>query len=227
MSNLPPPPPPGPPPGGQFPAPGTTGAPAPPRSGAGYPATFTFDAPERVANWRPLVHWLLAIPHFVVIYVLQIVAEVIALISWFAILFTGRLPEGLANFQVMYLRYVLRAATYYGFLREEYPPFTFATTPADPGDDPRVRVDVAPELEGRNRLTVAFRLILFIPHAFVLMALYLAASVVALIAFFAVLFTGRWPEGMRNFVLGVGRYWLRANAYLNLLTDEYPPFSLE
>ncbi len=227
MSNLPPPPPPpGSPPGGQFPAPGAAGPPAW-SPGGGYPAAFGFNAPDRIANWRPLVHWLLVIPHLIVVYVLQIVAEFIAFISWFAILFTGRLPKGLGDFQVMYLRYALRTMTYLGFLREEYPPFTFATTPADPGDDPRVRVDVAPALEGRNRLTVAFRLILFIPHALVLFALYLAVIVVEVIAFFAVLFTGRWPEGLRTFVLGVGRYWLRAYTYMFLLTDEYPPFSLD
>ncbi len=70
-----------------------------------YPATFTLDAPERVANWRPLVHWVLAIPHLAIVYVVGVVSEVVAVISWFAILFTGRLPAGLANFQAMYLRY--------------------------------------------------------------------------------------------------------------------------
>lgn len=191
-----------------------------------YPATFAFDAPERVANWRPLVHWLLAIPHMVILYVLGIVSEVLAVISWFAILFTGRLPEGLANFQALYLRYTVRVATFEGFVREEYPPFSFATTAADPGDDPRVRVDIAPELENRNRLTVAFRLILAIPHLFVLAFLGVALFVVAVIAFFAVLFTGRWPAGLRDFALGVGRWWLRANAYFLLLTDRYPPFDM-
>src|SRR6266508_6023967 len=158
-----------------------------------YPATFTLDAPERVANWRPLVHWILAIPHLAIVYVLGGVSELLAVISWFAILFTGRLPAGLANFQAMYLRYSLRTASYFGFLREEYPPFSFATSPADPGDDPRVRVDLVPQLEGRNRLTTAFRLILAIPHLVVLALVSIALIVVALIGFFAVLFTGRWP----------------------------------
>jgi hypothetical protein len=194
--------------------------------GGPYPATFTFDAPQRIANWRPLVHWLLAIPHLVIVNALGAVSEVVAVISWFAVLFTGRLPAGLANLQAMYLRYTLRTATYFGFLREEYPPFSFTTTPADPGDDPRVAVDLVPQLEGRNRLTVAFRLILAIPHLIVLALLGIALFVVGVIAFFAVLFTGRWPGGLRDFALGVGRWWLRVNAYVVLLTDEYPPFTL-
>src|SRR5262245_31376318 len=124
-----------------------------------YPATFSFDPPSRIANWRPLVHWLLAIPHVAIVYVLGSVSELLSIISWFAILFTGKLPAGLASFQTMYMRYALRTATYFGFLREEYPPFAFDVTTVDPGNDPRVRVEFAPQLEHRNRLTTAFRLI--------------------------------------------------------------------
>jgi hypothetical protein len=192
-----------------------------------YPARLRFESPEKIANWRPLVQWLLAIPHFVILYGLGIASGVLAIISWFAILFTGRQPPGLANIQAMYLRYALRTYTYAGFLREEYPPFTFETTPADPGDDPRIGVDVMPELEHRNRLTVAFRLILVIPQVIVLGLLFVAQMVVELIALFAVLFTGRWPAGLREFTLGVFRWWLRVEAYALLLTDRYPPFSLE
>ena len=144
-------------------------------------------------------------PHLAIVYVLGSVSSLLAVVSWFAILFTGRLPAGLANFQAMYLRYYLRTATYVGFLREEYPPFGFDVTPADPGDDPRVSVGTVPALEGRNRLTTGFRFILAIPQLIVVSLLLIALGVVALIAFFAVLFTGRWPEGLRGFALGVGR----------------------
>ena len=195
--------------------------------GEPYPAAFTFNAPERVANWRPLVHWLLAIPHLLVVGVLRYAAQVLALVCWFIILFTGRLPRELANFQVMYLRYYVRTGTYVAFLLEEYPPFTFAMTPQDPGDDPRVQVEVIPQLEQRNRLTVGFRFILVIPQLIVLALLGIAAWFVLVIAFFAVLFTGRWPEGLRRFTLGVMRWWLRVEAYLLLLTDVYPPFALD
>jgi hypothetical protein len=190
-----------------------------------YPATLTFDAPEKVANWRPLVQWFLVIPQVFVLYVLGLVSEVVAIISWFVILFTGQLPDGLANLQALFLRYSLRTYTYMFFLRAEYPPFTFETTPADPGSDPRVRVDVLPERAGRNRLTVGFRIILAIPQLVVIAVLWFAAGVVTLIAFFAVLFTGRWPAGMRDFVTNVFGWWLRVEAYLLLLTDQYPPFA--
>jgi hypothetical protein len=84
-----------------------------------------------------------------------------------------------------------------------------------------------PELENRNRLTVGFRIILVIPQAIVLALLVVAAVVAWVIALFAVLFTGRWPEGLRRFVVGVMRWGTRVGAYFLLLTDKYPPFSLE
>jgi hypothetical protein len=201
----------------------TTGAYAQPA----YPASFSFDPPERIANWRPLVHWLLVIPHLLVVTALQRVAQALAVISWFAIVFTGRLPAGIARFQAMYIRYAIRTATYTGFLREEYPPFTLDTTTTDPGDDPRVHVEVEPQIEDRNRVTTGFRLILAIPHLIALALLAIALAVVAVIGFFAVLFTGQWPEALRTFALGVGRWWVRVQAYLLLLTDQYPPFTLD
>ena len=191
-----------------------------------YPATLSFDPPEKIANWRPLVQWLLAIPHLIILNVLGTVSRVVSVICWFAIVFTGNLPEGLATFQAMYLRYMLRTYTYVGFLREEYPPFSFTTATSDPGDDPRVRVDVQPQLTDRNRLTVFFRIILVIPQVIVLAVLTIASAVATLIAAFAVLFTGQWPTGMRDFVIKVDRWSLRVQAYFLLLTDAYPPFAL-
>jgi hypothetical protein len=191
-----------------------------------YPAQLVFAPPDRIANWRPLVQWLLAIPHFMVLYALRSVVEILAIISWFIIVFTGGLPDGIARVQAMFLRYQARVSLYAGFLQAEYPPFTFDTVAADPGDVSRLRVDLQPELQNRNRVTVGFRLILAIPQAIVLVALWIAAVVVLIIGFFAVLFTGHWPEGLRTFVLNVVRYQLRFEAYLFLLTDRYPPFAL-
>jgi hypothetical protein len=195
--------------------------------GQAYPATFEADRAERIAHWRPLVQWLLAIPHFAILYGLQLVARAVAIISWFAILFTGKLPEGLANMIGLYIRYNNRASAYAGFLREEYPPFVFDPVSPDPGLYPPVRTGFAPELENRNRVTVGFRLILAIPQLIVVAILGIAALLVWLIALFAVLFTGRWPEGLRTFVVGYMRWVTRVEAYIGLLTDAYPPFRLD
>jgi len=188
-----------------------------------YPATFTFDPPEKVENWRPLVQWLMAIPHIVVLYLLSIVGVIAGIAAWLAIVITGKMPEGLANFGCMVLRYQTRVGAYIGFLHGEYPPFDFTATAADPGNHP-VRIDFEPALEGRNRLTVLLRLLWMIPAMIFAMVIQWVAQILWLIAFFAVLFTGKWPEGLLNFVLGAQRVGLRANAYAFLLTDEYPPF---
>ncbi len=78
-----------------------------------------------------------------------------------------------------------------------------------------------------NRWLVLVKWLLAIPHIIVLAFLYIAVWFVLLITFFAVLFTGKWPEGMRDFTVGVMRWHTRVNGYLLFLTDAYPPFSLE
>lgn len=196
-------------------------------AGSPYPATLGVESPPKIANWRPLVQWFLALPHFFVLYFFGIVSSIVSVISWFAILFTGQLPEGLAGLQAVYLRYSNRVTVYSGFLREEYPPFTFDATHADAGDYPGVRTDIQPALTDRNRVTTFFRWILVIPQLIVVGVVGFAASIAWFIALFAVLFTGTWPDGLRNFVLGYLRWSLRVNAYALLLTDEYPPFSLD
>jgi hypothetical protein len=191
-----------------------------------YPATLELDASREIANWRPLVHWLLAIPHLLIVQALQQVTQAVAVICWCAILFTGELPAGLAGFQCLVIRYSARVYSYVFWLREPYPPFEFTMTGADPRTDP-VRVDLQPSLTNRNRLTVGLRLIWIIPAVLFAIVLGIATSVVLLVGFFAVLFTGRWPEGLRRFLVGSGRYFVRLTAYGYLLTDEYPPFALE
>ena len=192
-----------------------------------YPVTFTFDPPESIARWRPLVAWILVIPQLIVVSVISLVAGVCAVAAWFIILVTGKLPDGLAGVLSLAVRAQTRVSAYSMFLKEEYPPFSFETTTAEPGDDPRVRVEVAPALEDRKRLSVFFRGLLILPQAIVLGFVGLAASVVLFLALFAVLFTARWPAGMQRFVLGFLRWNARVLGYYYLLTDDYPPFSLD
>lgn len=200
--------------------------PASPAPAGGYPATLTFDPPANIARWRVIGNIILAIPQFVVLYALGIVAEVLALVAWIVGLFTGKVPEGLLGPIAMYIRYSTRVGIYAGFLTEDYPPFTFSTSFADPGDYAHVRVDFTPQLEGRNRLTIFFRLLMVIPHFVVIAILGIGVVLAYIAAWFAVLFTGKWPAGLRDFIIGVQRWSVRLNAYTYLLTDEYPPFSM-
>ena len=148
-----------------------------------YPATVTFEAPEKVANWRPLVQWLMAVPHIAVAYVLGAVSEMLAFISWLVVLFTGKLPAGIANFQAMAIRYNLRLEAYAGFMHSEYPPFDFTATTADPGGQP-IRVDFDPQLEDRNRLTVLLRIVWAIPAMLFTLVIAIVAGIMWFLAFF-------------------------------------------
>jgi len=97
-----------------------------------YPVQLDLEVPLDVARWRPLVQWFLAIPHLFVYSVLNSVLNVLGLIGWFAILFTGALPKGLFDFMAMILRYQWRATSYMLFMRESYPPFEFDALNLDP-----------------------------------------------------------------------------------------------
>lgn len=195
-------------------------------AGTSYPTYYAVSEDNRIANWRPLAHWAMAIPHLVVAYVLGIVGQVCSLISWFAIVFTGSMPAGLADVIIMSQRYSHRATGFYLGLTEQYPPFEFEAQAPDPGNY-AIRYDVRPELENRNRLTVLFRLFMMIPIAVFAYVVFIGTMFVALAAWFAVLFTGTYPVGMRNFVIKSLRLGARIGAYGSLLTDRYPPFELE
>lgn len=189
-----------------------------------YPATIEVQTPPKIANWRALLQPIMAIPHLIISYALTAVAEVCAFIGWFAILFTGKLPEGLSNMICMALRYQGRTMAYAGFLHDQFPPFEFSSTPADPGGTP-VQVNFQPQLEGRNRVTSFFRLLLAIPAAVFLVLIVIVAVICQIIGFFAVLFTGKWPDAIRGWVMKGLRATVRFDAYAMLLTDTYPPFS--
>jgi hypothetical protein len=206
------------------PSPIPTAAPTGAGGGAASAAVeLSFDAPLEMARWRPFFSWLVAIPHLIVLSVYGIVALVFAIVAFFSILFTGRIPPGIHTFLVKVLRYGYRVTTYVYWMTPDYPSFGLAGDDHDPGDSPvRVSVEHADELK---RLGPLYKWILAIPHFVVLYVVGIAMSIVLLISAFMVLFTGKWSAGMRNFVIGVMRWQTRVNAYL-LLRDEYPPFAL-
>ena len=133
-------------------------------------------------------------------------------------------PEAIFDFLVMILRYQWRVSSYVGFLREPYAPFEFTLATVDPGTDPaRLSIERPEKL---SRVLIFFKWFLAIPHYIVLIFVGIAAVFAWLAAFVVVLVTGRWPDGLRRFVVGVSRWINRVYAYVGLLTDEYPPFSL-
>jgi hypothetical protein len=145
------------------------------------------------------------------------VAAFLAIVSWFTIVIAGTHIVGIRQFTAFYLRWRVRATSYLMLLEDAYPPFGDAPYPAS--------IEIV-EPASRSRLTVALRLLLAIPHLFVLAFVLLAWGLTTIVAWFIILFTGTYPQGLYEFGVGVLRWRLRVEAYLLLMVDEYPPFSL-
>jgi hypothetical protein len=190
-----------------------------------YPLNGEVACAERVARWRPLVNWALVIPLYLWLAVLGYGAAVVSLAGWFAIVFTGRLPERLGDYLVAVLRYQWRVVAFLFGLTTSYPGFPVTAGYVDPGDYPAVLYSARPT--ARRRVTVAFRAVLVIPQLVVLYFVNLAAFVVLIIGWFAVLFAGRWPLSLRSFVIGWMRWTFRVTGYWSLIVDEYPPFGFQ
>jgi hypothetical protein len=144
---------------------------------------------------------------------------------WLAILlmivFRSRYPRWWFDFVRELTRFGARVGAYFGLLTDKYPSTVEEQSVHIEIDYP----DVGREL---NRWLPLVKWLLAIPHYIVLLPLYLAAVVAVVIAWFAILFTGRYPRALFDFVVGVSRWSLRVNAYAFLLvTDQYPPFSLK
>ena len=190
-----------------------------------YPVQLDFQAERHMARWRPLVQWLLAVPHLMVAYALSSLREVLTLISLFTVLFTKRIPRPLFDTIAMTHRYEWRAYSYALFLHEDYPPFDFQPAATDDGVEPHTAVTFTYP-EELSRWQPLYKWLLAVPHYLVLIGRVIAAIFVGLFGFFAVLFTGQYPVRARDFLVDVSRYSLRVQAYVGLLTDRYPPFAL-
>ncbi|HEY6655099.1 MAG TPA: DUF4389 domain-containing protein [Solirubrobacterales bacterium] len=150
------------------------------------------------------------------------VAEIAAVIAWFAIVFTGRYPEGLYNFNAGYVRLSSRVNSCLYLLTDEWPPFGGDEVPEYP-----VRIGMAPPLDQYSRLKTGFRLIVGIPVYLLAIVQSIIVAVCALIGWFAILFTGKLSEGLFNPIRGGLAYITRATGYFLLLTEDWPPFSYE
>ena len=187
---------------------------------ASYPVTLEVEYPEELSRWLIFVKWLLAIPHFIILYILSVATNVITFVAFFIILFTKQYPRELFEFVVNVQRWSANLSAYTSLMRDEYPPFSW-----EPGQYP-VTYDVEYP-EELSRWLIFIKWLLIIPHLFVILLLYIALSAVMIIAWFAILFTKRYPESLFQYALGVLRWQARVNAYINLQRDEYPPFSFD
>jgi hypothetical protein len=206
------------------------------------PVRLTGELSPRLSRGLWLVKWLLAIPHFVLLIPLWIAFVVVTVVAFFTVLLTGRYPKTLFDFNVGVLRWSWRVSFYShsALGTDRYPPFTLHDVPDYPA-----RLDVEyPESLSRGLVLVKW--VLALPH-FLIVGVFVGAGwaawtgtggelmftsgglvgLLVLCGGVALLFTGRYPRSIYDFVLGMNRWVFRVAAYAALMTDAYPPFRLD
>jgi hypothetical protein len=211
-----------------------------------YPVRVRGDLDPALSRWQWLVKWILAIPHYIILLFLHIAYFVVTVIAFFAILFTGKYPRALFDFNVGVMRWRWRVLFYAlsALGTDKYPPFSLQPNSEYPAD---VEVDYPDQLH-RGLVLIKWWL-LAIPHYLILIAFFYGGmrsfmdygdddwsgryvsvpliGILLLIAVVALLFTARYPKGLYDFVIGINRWGIRVRAYASLMRDEYPPFRLD
>jgi uncharacterized protein DUF4389 len=209
-----------------------------------YPLRVEGELDGHLSRWLWLVKWVLTIPHFIVLVFLWIAFVVLTVVVFFAILFTGRYPRAIFDFNVGVMRWSWRVCFYsYSALgTDRYPPFTLADVPDYPA-----RLDVEyPQALSRGLVLVKWWL-LALPH-YLIVGVFAGGAwaglnaanddwawtsgggligLLVVIAGVVLLFTGRYPKAIFDFVMGMNRWCFRVAAYATLMTDAYPPFRLD
>ncbi|WP_433662773.1 DUF4389 domain-containing protein [Nocardia sp. CA-128927] len=208
------------------------------------PVRVRGDLDPALSRWMWLVKWLLAIPHYIVLFFLHIAYFVLTVIAFFAILITGKYPKAMFDFNVGVMRWTWRVEFYALSVlgTDKYPPFSLQPNAEYPAD---LEIDY-PERLHRGLVLVKWWL-LAIPHYLILgammsggMTFYMydddewsgagsipLISILLLVALIGLLFTARYPQGVYDFVVGISRWTIRVQAYATLMRDEYPPFRLD
>ena len=193
------------------------------QSTGAYPVVVQGELDSSLSRWLWLVKWVLIVPHIIVLFFLWIAFVIVTVIAFFAILFTGRYPRGMFDFNVGVLRWTWRVGFYsYSALgTDRYPPFSLKT------EDYPANLEVEyPSQLSRGRVLIKSWLLAF-PQLLIVTVL---GDLLDLLVFFAaivLLFRGRYPGDLFELSMGINRWTLRVIAYIALMRDEYPPFRLD
>ncbi|MEQ8359251.1 MAG: DUF4389 domain-containing protein [Cytophagales bacterium] len=191
-------------------------------------ATFEIAYQERYSRSELLLRTFfgfiyIALPHLFILSFLSIWSAILTFIAFWSILFTGRYPESMFEFQVKLIRWNTRVNARLNNLADEYPRFGLNA------EDEHVTVEI-PYPEKLDRGILILKVLfggfyVLLPHGFILLFRTLATLVLIFLAWWAVLFTGKYPKSWHEFNVGTSRWSFRVNNYISLLTDDYPPFS--
>ncbi len=188
-----------------------------------YPVTYEAENPGDGRNrLTTFFRYIVAIPWLIVGGIYGFVATIAVIAAWFALVFTGKYPPGIYDFVAGYVRFNARANAFLYLATDEWPPFNGEENPSYP-----VRLGIPAPKPEYSRLKAGLRLIVGIPVILLAYVQSLIAVVISFIAWFAILFTGRLSEGLFDPLRSALAYLARATAYFGLLTEDYPPFSLE
>ena len=173
---------------------------------------------------RTLFGWLyIGVPHLFLLGIVGIWSAILSFVTFWIVLFTGRFPESIFDFQVGYMAWSQRVSASLGNLIDGYPAFY----PRGTSDVSKLEVP-RPEKVNQGLVVVRFLfsgIYVLIPHGFCLYFRLIATGILMFLAWWAVLFTGNYPERWHAFNVGTQRWATRVNLYLGYFTDEYPPFS--
>lgn len=194
------------------------------------PVKFSIEYPESLSRGILLLKTFfgaiyVGIPHGIILIFYGIAVSVVTFLSWWAILFTGAYPRGFFDFVIKYMRWAIRVNAYTTLLTDAYPPFNGNENVE--GSPVTFSIEYPESLSRGLLLLKTFfgAIYVGIPHGIILMFYAIAVSVVMFISWWAILFTGKYPRGMFDFVVKYWRWALRVSAYMSYFTDVYPPFN--
>jgi hypothetical protein len=187
-----------------------------------YPVHYEADYQAEQNRATTFFRIILAIPWLIVAYIYEIAAFFTTVIAWFALLFTGRYPEGLYKLNAGFVRFRVRTAAWIYLQTDEWPPFGIADDPAYP-----IRLNVAPREEKQSRVKVFFRIILVFPMLVLIYPIAYVHLGISILAWLTIVFRGYLPEGANSVMTYCNSFYARVYGYMAFLTDVYPPVGEE
>lgn len=182
--------------------------------------SFNVDYVAKHSRLTTFFRFFTALPHMFVLMFYGLAAIVVVIVAWFALLFTGRYPEGMYSFVEGYVRYYARVYAYLYLVADPFPPFGGSV--ADPYP---AHLSLGPPKDGYSRVKVFFRAILAIPFYIVAYLLNLIAELCAFFAWFVIVITGKLPKGLHDAIIFGLSFNVRIYAYYYLLTEDWPKFT--